>query len=269
MLKKISRTYKSLLCLSISLLISIVLVGCSGKSGYAKVDSITSGPASSKNKPKKAKYIPKSHKVVSGETLYSIAWKYSKNYKELARINGIKSPYVIYPGQRITIKNTPPKKKVKPKKVTKNNKVIKKKEVVSKTPKLSRADASVLKEKIRWRWPARGKLLAAFSSNARFNKGIDIAGKLGEPVYAAARGKVVFSGSGLRGYGRLVIIHHDEKFLSAYAHNSRLLVKENQVVKAGQKIAEIGSTGTDKAKLHFEIRKDGKPVDPLRYLPKR
>ena len=80
---------------------------------------------------------------------------------------------------------------------------------------------------------------------------------------------MVFSGSGLRGYGRLVIIHHDEKFLSAYAHNSRLLVKENQVVKAGQKIAEIGSTGTDKAKLHFEIRKDGKPVDPLRYLPKR
>lgn len=247
----------------------MILAGCSGKSGYAKVDSITSAPSNTKHKPKKAKHIPKTHKVVSGETLYSIAWKYSKHYKELARINGIKSPYIIYPGQRITIKKPPVTKKVKPKKITKNNKVVKKKPVITQPPKLSHADASVLKEKVRWRWPARGKLLEAFSSNARFNKGIDIAGKLGEPVYAAARGKVVFSGSGLRGYGRLVIIHHDEKFLSAYAHNSRLLVKENQVVKAGQKIAEIGSTGTDKTKLHFEIRKDGKPVDPLRYLPKR
>jgi lipoprotein NlpD len=100
------------------------------------------------------------------------------------------------------------------------------------------------------------------------SKGIDIAGSLGESVLAAAAGSVVYAGTGLRGYGNLVIIRHNEKFLSAYAHASRIVVRENESVKAGQKIAEIGSTGTDKVKLHFEIRENGKPVDPLKFLPK-
>lgn len=98
---------------------------------------------------------------------------------------------------------------------------------------------------------------------------MDIAGKLGEPVLAAADGKVVYSGSGLRGYGKLVIIKHDATFLSAYAHNNNILVKEGQSVTRGQKIAEMGNSDTDQVKLHFEIRRQGKPVDPTQYLPKR
>ena len=111
--------------------------------------------------------------------------------------------------------------------------------------------------------------MARFSSLKSLNKGIDIKGGLGEPVLAAAPGVAVYAGSGIRGYGNLLIIKHSERFLSAYAHNSRLLVKEDEVIKAGQKIAEIGNSGTDQSKLHFEIRRDGKPIDPLRYLPKR
>lgn len=115
-----------------------------------------------------------------------------------------------------------------------------------------------------WGWPASGPLI---SGEGGPNKGIDIAGKLGEPVYAAAPGKVVYSGSGLRGYGKLIIIKHNKTYLSAYAHNSQLLVKEGATVNKGQKIAEIGDSSADRVKLHFEIRRLGKPVDPLKYLP--
>lgn len=118
-----------------------------------------------------------------------------------------------------------------------------------------------------WAWPAAGKTLAGF--NDATNKGVDIAGKAGDPVHAAADGKVVYSGAGLRGYGKLVIIKHDATFLSAYAHNNSILVKEGQSVTRGQKIAEMGNTDADQVKLHFEIRRQGKPVDPSQYLPKR
>jgi lipoprotein NlpD len=119
-----------------------------------------------------------------------------------------------------------------------------------------------------WSWPARGQLLARFQSNGSLNKGIDIAGQLGEPVRAASDGAVVYAGRGLIGYGDMIIIKHDETYLSAYAHNSRLLVKEGDQVKVGQVIAEMGSSGTDRVKLHFEIRRKGQPVDPLAYLPR-
>ena len=122
-------------------------------------------------------------------------------------------------------------------------------------------------EKLDWAWPASGKLIAKFSDPS--SKGVDIAAKQGDPVLASAAGRVVYSGSGLRGYGRLVIIKHSPTYLSAYAHNSQLLVKEGQNVTRGQKIAEVGATDTDSPKLHFEIRRMGKPVDPLRYLPDR
>ncbi len=130
----------------------------------------------------------------------------------------------------------------------------------------TRTDADAGDEdKVEWGLPAQGKLLAGFSEAS--NKGLDIAGKLGDPVIAAAPGRVVYSGSGLRGYGKLVIIKHNKTYLSAYAHNREILVKEGQSVVKGQKIAEIGSTDSDSPKLHFEIRKLGKPVDPARYLP--
>jgi lipoprotein NlpD len=116
-------------------------------------------------------------------------------------------------------------------------------------------------------WPASGSLIAGFDE-AR-NKGFDIAGKAGDPVLAAADGRVVYAGAGLRGYGNLVILKHNNTFLTAYAHNQVLLVKEDQAVRKGQKIAEMGNTDADRVKLHFEIRRQGKPVDPARYLPSR
>ncbi len=122
---------------------------------------------------------------------------------------------------------------------------------------------------IKWQWPSSGKVLAGFSKAPTGNKGLNIAGKSGEPVKAAAAGRVVYAGNGLRGFGQLVIVKHDDDFLSAYAHNSRLHVRENDPVKAGQLIADIGTTGTDREQLHFEIRYQGQPVDPLKHLPKR
>lgn len=118
-----------------------------------------------------------------------------------------------------------------------------------------------------WIWPSSGKLLGQFSESG--SKGIDLGGKAGDPVVAAGDGKVVYSGTGLRGYGKLLIIKHNATFLSAYAHNQNLLVKEGQSVSKGQKIAEMGNTDSDQVKLHFEIRRQGKPVDPLKYLPQR
>ena len=118
-----------------------------------------------------------------------------------------------------------------------------------------------------WGWPAAGPVLATFEEGR--NKGLTIGGKAGDPVVAAADGKVVYAGSGLRGYGNLVIVKHSADFLTAYAHNQTLLVKEDQVVKRGQKIAEMGSTDAERVQLHFEIRKKGKPLDPSRQLPSR
>ncbi len=122
-------------------------------------------------------------------------------------------------------------------------------------------------DEVPWQWPASGKLLAPFNDSS--NKGLDISGKAGDPILAAGDGKVVYAGSGLRGYGELVIVKHNATYLSAYAHNRKILVKEGQSVTKGQKIAEMGNTDADAVKLHFEIRKQGKPVDPAQYLPKR
>lgn len=122
-------------------------------------------------------------------------------------------------------------------------------------------------EDVGWIWPAQGSLIAGFDEAK--NKGLDIAGKAGDPVLAAADGRVVYAGAGLRGYGNLIILKHNNTYLTAYAHNQALLVKEDQSVQKGQKIAEMGNSDADRVKLHFEIRRQGKPVDPARYLPAR
>jgi lipoprotein NlpD len=116
-------------------------------------------------------------------------------------------------------------------------------------------------------WPVSGSVLETYDEVK--NKGVDIGGKLGDPVLAAADGRVVYAGAGLRGYGNLIILKHNNTYLTAYAHNQNLLVREDQAVKQGQKIAEMGSSDADRVKLHFEVRRQGKPVDPLGYLPKR
>ena len=134
-------------------------------------------------------------------------------------------------------------------------------------PEEKPADQASAGDEVPWIWPANGKIVGTFSENG--SKGVDIAGKAGDPVIAAGDGKVVYSGTGLRGYGKLVIIKHNATYLSAYAHNQNILVKEGQSVTKGQKIAEMGNTDADQVKLHFEVRRQGKPVDPLKHLPPR
>ena len=246
------------------LITCLFLVACSSNLPQAPVSDRQQPPSNKLN----------SHRVSTGETLYAIAWRYGIDYKQLAKRNGIAPGFPIYPGQllRLDVQNVRVQSKPKGKSSTTSSS--------SRTTKVSRAKnkTTVPSKKtsnrsysrdFRWRWPAEGKLLATFYAKNGLNKGIDIAGKLGEPVISAGPGHVVYAGSGLRGYGNLLIIKHSDKYLSAYAHNRRLLVGEGDTVKAGQKIAEIGSSGTNRSKLHFEIRREGKPVDPLRYLPKR
>ena len=122
---------------------------------------------------------------------------------------------------------------------------------------------------VAWQWPTQGNVIQGFSNSDGGNKGIDISGSRGQPVKAAASGRIVYAGNALRGYGNLIIIKHNDDFLSAYAHNDKILVSDQQEVKAGQEIAKMGSTGTNAVKLHFEIRYKGKSVDPVRYLPRR
>ncbi|MCY0965580.1 peptidoglycan DD-metalloendopeptidase family protein [Parathalassolituus penaei] len=226
--------------------------------------------------------------VQKGDTLYSIAFRYGMNHLQLAASNGIYSPYTIYPGQKIDVRNgssrsqtvatstatsttyavpqTTPVTVSKPTPIV-SNPVVVTRPIAVDSPAAPVDPAPVSNGK--WNWPSNGAILARFSTNEPVNKGIDLAGTMGEPVKAAAAGTVVYAGEGLRGYGNLVIIKHDDTFLSAYAHASRILVQEKDSIKAGQTIAETGSTGTDRVKLHFEIRKNGNPVDPLLYLPKR
>ncbi|WP_018229923.1 peptidoglycan DD-metalloendopeptidase family protein [Methyloversatilis universalis] len=136
-------------------------------------------------------------------------------------------------------------------------------------PAAGAPDATRSEEGLDWSWPAQGRIIGRFGEGS--NKGVDVGGKTGDPVLAAAGGRVVYAGEAMRGYGKLVIIKHDNTYLSAYAHNSKILVQERDSVKRGQKIAELGDTDTEagKPRLHFEIRRQGKPVDPLKYLPPR
>ncbi len=210
------------------------------------------------SKLKQSRYYHNSYYIVKkGDTLYSISWRYGVDSKTLARWNNISRPYTIYPGQKLRINSTAPIKRAKS---SGKSSSAKSKSVSNKPRKLVKTVPVG-----DWRWPVRGKLLSKFSGS---NNGIDIVAKEGTIITATSAGKVVYAGNGLRGYGNLLIIKHNASFFSAYAHNRKLLVAEGAKVKTGQKIAELGSTGTDRAKLHFEIRKDGNPVDPLKYLPR-
>ena len=163
--------------------------------------------------------------------------------------------------------------------VTKSSNVTKRKESVSESKSVTEDKKYNNFKNIKWKWPHIGPIIAKYNSPSSENmnglakgipnKGIDISGQVGDPIVAAADGEVVYAGNGLLGYGNLVIINHSEHYLSAYAHNRKILVSEGQKIKIGQIIAEMGSSESQKIKLHFEIRKDGQPVDPLLYLPKR
>ncbi|MFL0802061.1 MAG: peptidoglycan DD-metalloendopeptidase family protein [Agarilytica sp.] len=257
---------KSVRLLSNILIACLFLMGCGQNTHYAPVTDSPQPPLSKVTH----------HRVARGETLYSIAWRFNLDYKKLAAANRISRDFRIYPGQKlllsesVTAKTVPARKtpnlaKELPKPISRPKSRSKKE-----TPKVTNTSSFLSSPKsMTWVWPSGGRLISGFHSNGGLNKGIDLGGKLGEPVIAASGGKVVYSGDGLRGYGKLVIVKHNEKYLSAYAHNRKLLVKEGAYVKKGQKIAEMGSTGTDSVKLHFEIRLNGKPTNPLKHLPKR
>ncbi len=186
--------------------------------------------------------------VQKGDTIYSIAWAFDMDYRELANINHLPVPYIIHVRQQLYM--TPGK--------TEQPKVEQPTKPKIVTYKISSTSSH-------WLRPARGKVIKKFDLH-KGNKGIDISGRLGEPVLASNSGIVVYSGSGLPGYGKLLIIKHNTAFLSAYAHNRYILVKQGQTVTRGQKIATMGRDNSGQIVLHFEIRLNGKPVNPLPYL---
>ncbi len=203
--------------------------------------------------------------VRPGDTLYAIGRRSGHGYKRLAQWNNISSPYRLKINQKIKLFK--PKQRVRLTKKTPLRKKKQKKKRISsqKTSTISNNNKKMLK--LLWQWPVKGKIIQSFSKSG--NQGIDINAKLGQKVKAAAAGKVVYSGDGLKGYGNLLIVKHNAQYLSAYANNRRLLVKEGHKVKKGQVIAEVGRGRGKRASLHFEIRSYGKPVNPLLYLPKK
>lgn len=195
------------------------------------------------------------HVVKKGDTLYSIAKQHKIKLENLIKNNNIKVPHTLYIKQRLIIPNKHQKRAYTNQK--NNCNYI--------PPKL----VTIKQYNKNWAWPAKGKLIKYFNTSGP-NKlnGISIAGKKGDPVIATNNGKVVYSGNNLRGYGNLIIIKHDEDFISAYAHNEKILIKEQQIVSKGQQIATIGDSETNTVALHFEIRHKGKPIDPLKILTK-
>ncbi|WP_143051941.1 peptidoglycan DD-metalloendopeptidase family protein [Allopseudospirillum japonicum] len=299
-------------------------------------------------------YVDKSvHIVQKGDTLYSIAWGYGRDYRDIAAYNGISAPYTIYPGQALRLNpralsantshqtaspqpvappstsiqqpevapassptqtypltetntptyplsepetlppspqpatkapaplpptpevNTPPQPQVTPPptkvEVSPPKPTATETSSKTQTPAAEPASPPVVKglqENFAWAWPTQGKVISGFDLKNSLNRGIDISGKLGQAVKAAGPGIVVYAGSGVRGYGNLVILKHNDRYFSAYGHNSELLVQEGQEVAKGEVIARMGATSADQIKLHFEIRENGNPIDPLKLLPK-
>ncbi len=191
--------------------------------------------------------------VQPGDTLYKIAFDHGLDYRDLARWNDLRDPDLIHAGA--TLRLRPPAGNA-----TAGLSGQARAAAAPEAPELPDAEPE------NWIWPVRGKLIATFNESAG-RKGIDIAVPLGTPILAAAPGRVVYAGQGLRGYGKLTIIRHSRSLLSAYAHQSRVLIKEGEAVAQGQKIGEAGDTDAERAKLHFEIREYGKPVNPQDFLP--
>jgi len=244
------------------------------------------------------------HTVRKGDTLYSIALEHGQSHRDVAAWNNIDNPNVIRVGQQLRI--APPEGVAVAKPIAgpaaveirplaagvpSNTDTLKREPKGGKQPYTEQAVAAVQKpaeahsqqpvtpprveprpaepagSELNWAWPSGGRVLAPYVEGG--SKGVDIEGRIGEPVLAAEAGKVTYAGSGIRGYGNLIIVQHAHGFQSVYAHNSKLLAKESQQVARGQKIAELGNSDADQAKLHFEIRRQGKPLDPLRLLPSR
>lgn len=280
--------------------LGLLLAGCASKTGrQAPVEERGPQSVNSAAAPAPAVVPPKPlpgaenagkpgyYTVKPGDTLIRIGLESGQNWRDLVRWNGLDNPNLIEVGQVLRV--IPPSATVaesgavtrpvgSPTVNPTNGGAVGPAKAGASTPTASGAPAATTnpapsvpaaptEDDPGFMWPTSGALLAGFDEAK--NKGLDLAGKAGDPVLAAADGRVVYAGAGLRGYGNLIILKHNNTFLTAYAHNQLLLVKEDQAVRKGQKIAEMGNSDSDRVKLHFEIRRQGKPVDPSRYLPNR
>ncbi len=232
--------------------------------------------------------------VRRGDNLYRIAFNHNLDVRDVAARNGISPPYTIYPGQRLRLLGSAPRPlatpvaSVPPTTPPRAASSFPASSLPSaRTPVAPPAPAPVASRPVptpsaaptpaalppmrggAWRWPADGQLVGRFVAGDQTRQGLDIAGSAGQPVKAAADGVVVYSGAGLVGYGELIILKHSEDWLSAYGHNRKRLVNEGRTVSAGQQIAEMGRSGASRDMLHFEVRRNGKPIDPLPLLPRR
>jgi lipoprotein NlpD len=257
-----------------ALVTALVLSGCASKGRLAPVDERAIGGARSS-----ARVMPTAESaskpgfyiVKPGDTLIRIGMDSGQSWRDIMRWNKLDNANLIEPGQVLRV--APPaaeapvvRPAASPVTTPANSAASAPMPVASaQSPSAALpAATSATEDAISFQWPARGNLIAGFDESK--NKGLDIGGKVGDPVSAAADGRVVYAGAGLRGYGNLIILKHNNTYLTAYAHNQTLLVKEDQVIKRGQKIAEMGNSDADQVKLHFEIRRQGKPVDPAKYL---
>ncbi len=223
-----------------------------------------------------ARHIPDAYVVKRGDSIYNISWGFGLNFQDIAKWNGLKKPYAVKFGQVIVLRKEATGKTAKTRPLNARASATKQAAVattlpakrLAPSPKRNTANAPAVvfsKSPAKWNWPAEGKLAGKYAP-VKGSNGIQIAGVAGSPIKATAAGNVVYAGEGLRGYGKLIIVKHSIRFLSAYAHNQDILVKEGQSIKSGQQIARMGSSGTQVTMLHFEIREDGKSVDPLKYL---
>jgi len=217
---------------------------------------------------------PGYYTVKPGDTLIRIGLDHGQNWRDIIRWNNIENPNVIDVGQvlKIAPPAADPSQEVAISKPVQLGTVSNTTEEKKNTPAVEQPSVNSVRNEgsddaFQLIWPAQGPVSSSFDDSK--NKGIDISGKAGDPVLAAADGKVVYSGAGLRGYGNLIIVKHSNTYLTAYAHNQTLLAREDQSVKKGQKIAEMGNSDSEQVKLHFELRRMGKPVDPVKYLPQR
>lgn len=226
--------------INMMLVCSLVIAGCSSSSDSGSV-----------------------YTVKRGDTLYRISRTTGTSIKDLARLNNISPPYTIEVGQRLKLNPAAGTSSSKSRSSAKSST----RTAASKPPAALPPVSWPPVGQRCWRWPTSGKVILPYSSSDGGNKGIDIAGTRGQPVYASGAGKVVYVGNQLRGYGNLIMIKHNENYISAYAHNDKLMVNNGQSVKIGQQIATMGSTDADSVRLHFQIRYRATAIDPLRYLP--
>lgn len=284
------------------LLLCALLAACGGRQRAVVVERSTE-PNVSRSTRSMPTQGRREYIVVRGDTLFGIAFRHGVDFRDLARWNRIGSPYTIYPGQRLELRGdrrvaeaprtapprqTPPASRrpgivdstrtpapptaSKPPLATPPRdppKPSTSPPLVDAVPPSAPPSGVRNAQGVTWRWPASGQIVSKYVNGDPTRQGINIAGSSGQPVFAAAAGEVVYSGAGLIGYGELIIIKHSDTFLSAYGHNRKRLVSEGQKVTSGQQIAEMGRSGAARDMLHFEIRKSGKPIDPLPLLPNR